>query len=102
MRQDYSLPLHIRQKLLDDHMTILREDRIQLAVTVLGTLMAIGFLIAAMWVLWREGDHMVAKLASVTAFVAVFATWLVLFKRKNIFVATAAYAAVLVVYVGRG
>ena len=86
-------------------MTILREDRIQLAVTVLGTLMAIGFLIAAMLVLWREGDHMVAKLASVTAFVAVFATWLVLFagiKRKDIFVATAAYAAVLVVYIGRG
>ena len=66
--------------------------------------MAIALLIAEMWVLWRLGDHMVAKLATVTGFVAVFATWVALFtsaQRKEVFTSTAAYAAVLVVYIGK-
>jgi hypothetical protein len=97
-------------------------------VTVIGTVLAFGFLVGAMWALSsvdriRGTDQITAnptinaadverlaetfkiKLAVVTGFVALFAMWVGLLvgaKRAEIFVATATYAAVLVVYVGKG
>jgi hypothetical protein len=64
--------------------------------------LAVLFLVGAMWALWREGENMVAKLATVTGFVVAFACWVGFFtsaQRKEVITATAAYAAVLVVFV---
>ncbi|KAF2797288.1 hypothetical protein K505DRAFT_372595 [Melanomma pulvis-pyrius CBS 109.77] len=80
------------------------EQKLQRFVTFAGTVFSIGFLIAAMWVLWRLHDHMIAKLATVTGFVVAFATWLGFLttaQRKDVIAATAAYAAVLVVFVSQ-
>jgi len=61
-----------------------------------------------MWALWavkHEPDpHFRPKMGLVTAFVTGFALWVGLLtnaRRAEIFAATAAYAAVLVVYVGK-
>lgn len=65
---------------------------------------AIGFLIAAMWALWAI-DNFAAKLAAMTRFVVGFSLWLGIFtnaSKMEVFGGTAAYAAVLVVYVGKG
>jgi len=73
-------------------------------VTVLQALISIGFLVAAMWALWRLGNDMVKKLGTVTAFVGGFGLWLAFctgLAKREVFAATAAYAAVLVVYIGR-
>jgi hypothetical protein len=88
-----------------EHRTIINYTWIRRFVTVLQALVSIGFLIAAMWALWREGDHMVKKLGTVTAFVGGFGLWLAFctgLAKREVFAATAAYAAVLVVYIGRG
>ncbi|UPX16435.1 uncharacterized protein EKO05_0006834 [Ascochyta rabiei] len=80
------------------------EQKLQRFVTVIGTVIAIGFLIAAMWVLWRLKNDMIAKLATVTGFVVGFAGWLGFLttaQRKDVIAATAAYAAVLVVFVSQ-
>lgn len=82
----------------------MNEQKLQRFVTVVGTIIAIGFLIAAMWVLWRLQDDMIAKLATVTGFVVAFAGWLGFMttaQRKDVIAATAAYAAVLVVFVSQ-
>jgi len=73
-------------------------------VTFVGTIISIGFLVSAMWVLWRLEDQMVAKLGTVTGFVVAFAGWLGFLttaQRKDVIAATAAYAAVLVVFVSQ-
>ncbi|KAJ4291769.1 hypothetical protein N0V90_009664 [Kalmusia sp. IMI 367209] len=80
------------------------EQKLQRFVTFAGTVFAIGFLIAAMWVLWRLHNHMIAKLATVTGFVVAFAGWLGFLttaQRKDVIAATAAYAAVLVVFISQ-
>jgi thiol:disulfide interchange protein len=73
-------------------------------VTFVGTIISIGFLVSAMWVLWRLEENMIAKLATVTGFVVAFAGWLGFLttaQRKDVIAATAAYAAVLVVFVSQ-
>jgi hypothetical protein len=73
-------------------------------VTLVGTIISIGFLVSAMWVLWRLEENMIAKLATVTGFVVAFAGWLGFLttaQRKDVIAATAAYAAVLVVFVSQ-
>jgi hypothetical protein len=55
------------------------------------------------WALW-EISYIVNKLAALTGFVILFALWVGILtngSRMEVFAATAAYAAVLVVYVGR-
>jgi len=69
-------------------------------------LSALIFLVVAVWVLWilRKAEATV-RLGVVTAFVVVFAAFLALFtsaKRSDIFATTAAYAAVLVVFLSQG
>lgn len=67
-----------------------------------------------MWALWAIGDGggnadklkdvVVKRLCIITAFVTVFALWLAFgtcLPRKEVITGTAAYAAVLVVYVGK-
>lgn len=79
------------------------EGKIRVFVTIVNMMLAVALLVVAMWVLWIEGDNMIAKLATVTSFVVGFACWLGFFTsagRKEMFSATSAYAAVLVVYVG--
>ncbi|CAN9400552.1 unnamed protein product [Alternaria alternata] len=80
------------------------EQKMQRFVTFVGTFISMGFLISAMWVLWRLKDDMIAKLATVTGFVVGFAAWLGFLttaQRKDVIAATAAYAAVLVVFVSQ-
>jgi hypothetical protein len=87
-----------------DGLFYVSEWKISRFVTFLGIAVATLFLIGAMWALWGE-KNFVKKLAIVTGFVALFGLWVGLLtsaKRTEIFAATAAYAAVLVVYVGRG
>ncbi len=70
-------------------------------VTSFAMLAAMGFLVAAIWVLWHTHD-IVNVLGWVTAFVGSFALWIGVFtsaKKMEVFAATAAYAAVLVVYI---
>jgi hypothetical protein len=57
----------------------LDERRIRRFVTFVGTLFAIAFLIGAMWALWCEGNHMIAKLATVTELTVAFAGWVASF-----------------------
>ncbi|KAI4678676.1 uncharacterized protein J4E84_008494 [Alternaria hordeiaustralica] len=80
------------------------EQKMQKFVTFIGTIISIGFLVSAMWVLWRLEKQMIAKLATVTGFVVAFAGWLGFLttaQRKDVIAATAAYAAVLVVFVSQ-
>jgi len=78
------------------------ENHVQKSVTFIGLVLAVLFLVGAMWALWRETDNVVAQLAIVTGFVVAFAVWVGFFtsmSRREVIVATAAYAAVLVVFV---
>lgn len=62
--------------------------------------MAILFLIVAMWVTWVISS-LPGKLGAITGFVIAFAFWTICFtsaQRKEVYTATAAYAAVLVVF----
>lgn len=69
-----------------------------------------GFLIGAVWVIWRVGiedinpeTKFMRKLGVLTAFAGLFGAWIAIFtsaRRSEIFGATAAYAAVLIVFVG--
>ena len=75
-----------------------------IAVTIFNMAAAIGFLISAVWVLWKI-DNFEWKLGALTIFVVAFAVWVAVLTtatKMEVFGATAAYAAVLVVYVGRG
>lgn len=65
--------------------------------------MAMGFVIAPIWVFWCMKDDIIAKLVTITAFVRGFALWLVVstaHRRRDVFVVLAVYGAALVVYIG--
>lgn len=82
------------------------EKTIHKLVTFIGLVAAIAFLIAAIWLIWVVPTELfVVKLGVLTAFVVLFGVWVnyaTTASRSEVFAATAAYAAVLVVYVGRG
>jgi thiol:disulfide interchange protein len=69
-----------------------------------------GFLVGAVWILWRIGLEEVnvevkfkRKLAALTVFTALFGGWIMFFtsaRRFEIYGATAAHAAVLIVFIG--
>lgn len=78
--------------------------------TINGTA-AIGFLVVAVWILSVVSDYKTKtdvrsieiELGVMTAFIVAFALWvayLTTLSRKEVFGAVAAYAAVLVVFVG--
>jgi hypothetical protein len=65
---------------------------------------AIGWLIAAVWALWHT-HKLENKLFYLSGFVIGFALWIALLttaSRMEVFGATAAYAAVLIVFVAPG
>ncbi|KAI0877686.1 hypothetical protein GGS24DRAFT_497615 [Hypoxylon argillaceum] len=72
-------------------------------VTVVQFVVSLGFVVSALWALWKLGNDIYKKLWVVTGFVAGFSIWVGfltgLTKNQSI-TATATYAAVLVVYVG--
>ena len=78
--------------------------------TFLTFIFGVGLLLAAVWVIWRLGNDDVSeptkftrKIAALTCFSGVFAAWVAFFtnaKRAEIFSFTAAYTAVLIVFVG--
>jgi hypothetical protein len=74
-------------------------------VTIINLFVALFFLIFAVWALWlSERTHFTVSLAVLTSFVIVFQLWISLAtpaKRSDIFALTAAYAAVLVAFVGK-
>ncbi|KAH8646818.1 hypothetical protein BX600DRAFT_443788 [Xylariales sp. PMI_506] len=82
------------------------EDMIFNVVTFINLAVAIWFLVAAAWILWLTEDLTTifpVRLAVLTVFVLLFAAWISLMtsaKRSEVFGATAAYAAVLVVFLG--
>ena len=81
----------------------MKEKKIHKWVTFIGLVFAIAFLIVAIWVIYVI-KKFVVKLGVLTAFVAVFGVWInyaTTATRSEVFAATAAYAAVLVVYVGK-
>ena len=89
-----------------DEFSVVKEKIIHRIVTFFTMLSALIFLVVAVWVLWilRKAEATV-RLGVVTAFVVVFAAFLALFtsaKRSDIFATTAAYAAVLVVFLSQG
>ena len=80
-------------------------------VTTIWTfLAAVGFLMEAVWFIWKIGleetgleTKFTRKLAVMTGFTGLFGAWVGVFtvaKRSEIFGATAAYAAVLIVFIG--
>ena len=78
----------------------MKEDRLRRFVTFLGALIAIAFLIVAMWIVWVV-KSVPGKLGAVTGFVVGFTFWAMFFtnaQRKEVYAAAAAYAAVLVVF----
>jgi hypothetical protein len=71
---------------------------------LLGLLAAIAFLIVPVWVIWAVEEYK-GKLIAVTVSVIIFALWVRILTsatRAELFVVVAGYAAVLVVYVGKG
>ena len=89
----------------DSEIIYVPEKRIHKTVILIELLAALDFLIAAIWALWGvRNKFYVVKLGVLTAFVAAFGMWISLATsatKSEIFAATAAYAAVLVVYVGK-
>jgi len=82
--------------------TVIDLTRIRRFTAAFQALISIGFLVGAMWGL-KEVKDAVARLAMVTGFVAGFCLWLAFttgIQKRDVFAAAAAYAAVLVVYVG--
>jgi hypothetical protein len=75
-------------------------------VTLITLSVAVFFLVAAVWVLWvTERTYFTIRLAVLTVFVLLFGLWISIAtnaERLEAFGATAAYAAVLVVFVGKG
>ena len=90
----------------DKEIDYVPEKTIHKWVTFIGLVAAIAFLIAAIWVIWVIPQRLfVVKLGVLTAFVILFGIWVnyaTTATRSEVFAATAAYAAVLVVYVGKG
>jgi hypothetical protein len=75
-------------------------------VTIFTLFVAIFFLVAAVWLLWlSERTHFTVRLGVLTTFIILFGLWInfaTTASRSEGFGATAAYAAVLVVFVGQG
>ncbi|TGJ79480.1 hypothetical protein E0Z10_g9280 [Xylaria hypoxylon] len=72
-------------------------------VAVIQFVVSLGFVVSALWSLWKLGNDIYTKLWVVTGFVVGFSIWVGLLTgltKKESIAATAAYAAVLVVYVG--
>lgn len=79
-----------------------REGRVEKAVSLLATVGAFGLLFGAIEALYQNDSHS-RRIGILAGFVLAFAIVVALFtgaKRTDIFAATAAYAAVLVVYIG--
>ncbi|CAF9908903.1 hypothetical protein IMSHALPRED_007533 [Imshaugia aleurites] len=88
----------------DKEISFVPEKKIHKGVTLIGLVAAIAFLIAAIWTIWAIHPFVV-KLGVLTAYVVLFGVWVnyaTTATRSEVFGATAAYAAVLVVYVGKG
>ena len=88
----------------DKEISFVPEKKIHKGVTLIGLVAAIAFLIAAIWTIWAIHPFVV-KLGVLTAYVVLFGVWInyaTTATRSEVFGATAAYAAVLVVYVGKG
>jgi len=85
---------------------ITREKYTRTAVTALTMGIALIFLVGAIWVLWvSQRTRIEVTMAILTVFVILFASWLGMAtnaRRPEIFAATAAYAAVLVVFISQG
>lgn len=89
----------------DSEIIYVPEKSIHKSVTLIELVAAVAFLIAAIWTLWVVPTKFyVVKLGVLTVFVILFGIWVSLATpatKSEIFAATAAYAAVLVVYVGK-
>lgn len=83
----------------------MHENIIHQIITFVAVVMSLIFLVVAAWVLWvLRGAEAKVRLAVVTGWVVAFALWLSFLtsaKRSDIFSTTAAYAAVLVVFVSQ-
>lgn len=80
------------------------EIKTRKAVTLIWLMAAMAFLFAAIWTIWAIHPFVV-KLGVLTAYVVLFSVWVnytTTANRSDVFGATAAYAAILVVYVGKG
>jgi hypothetical protein len=86
----------------DEAIRYIPEKFVFNAASMVNLFMAMAFLLSAVWGLWGERTF-VKKLAILTGYVAAFSLYLVVLTRASrteLFGAVAAYAAVLVVYVG--
>ena len=87
----------------DSEIIYVPEKRIHKSVTLIELVAAVAYLVVAIWTLYVVKPYKV-KLGVLTAFVILFGIWVSLATpatKSEIFAATAAYAAVLVVYVGK-
>jgi len=85
----------------DIEITYVPERTIHKWVTVIGLVAAITFLVAAIWLIWVIPTRLFAvKLGVLTVFVVLFGVTRA--TRSEVLAATATYAAVFVVYAGRG
>ncbi|KAN0108914.1 hypothetical protein V8E51_008656 [Hyaloscypha variabilis] len=96
----------------DEKTQYTNEKKVGRTVGVINMLAAIGMLVVAVWVLSVVSDYKLGKsskvstqteLAVMTGFIVLFAIWVQFFtaaSKKEVFGAVAAYAAVLVVFVG--
>ncbi|KAI0970641.1 hypothetical protein F4678DRAFT_435836 [Xylaria arbuscula] len=83
------------------------EKYIHGVVTFITLAIAMVLLIGAVWSLWASEDdnHFTLRLGVLTTWVILFSLWITLAtgaRSGQVFAATAAYAAVLVVFVGKG
>ena len=83
------------------------ENYTHAAVTSITLVIAMILLIGAVWSLWAAEKyyHFTLRLGVLTIWVILFSLWIALAtgaRRTDVFAATAAYAAVLVVFVGKG
>ncbi|GFF99637.1 chorismate mutase protein [Aspergillus udagawae] len=80
------------------------QNKVKVVTTTIGFILALGFLIAAVWAIGKISG-MNGRLGALTGFVLGFGLWITFgtsAKRLEIFAATSAYAAVLAVYVTLG
>jgi hypothetical protein len=83
----------------DDRVTYILEKSINAFTIICETIIALGFLIGAIWSPWHTSE-LEKKLATATGFIVGFGLvvgFLTNARRTEIFVATAAYAAVLII-----
>ncbi len=70
-------------------------------VTLIGLVAAITYLVAAIWLIWVIPTRLFAvKLGVLTVFLIIFG--ITTATRSEVLAATATYAAVFIVYAGRG